>query len=313
MNTSRRSFVKASATLAVAGMGYSTYANLNSSPSYEIKRQLRSKSIKTKEGWQLVEESVELQKSKTALIICDMWDLHHCKNAVDRVGELTPKIDAFTKFLRNNQSLIIHAPSSCMDFYQDHPARIRVGSIPKAANTPKDIGQWCDWMPGDDEKSHYPIDQSDGGCDSDPVEQIKFRNWLIKEGKNPGAPWTHQVPGIYIDGKKDYISDNGIEIWSILEKYSIDNVLLVGVHTNMCVLGRPFGLRQMSKNKKNVHLVRDLTDTMYNPQSHPYVSHFHGTKLIVEHIEKFVCPTTTSNEFLGGESFQFAGAAHHSD
>jgi len=27
-------------------------------------------------------------------------------------------------------------------------------------------------------------------------------------------------------------------------------VVLLGVHTNMCVLGRPFGLRQLAKKKK---------------------------------------------------------------
>ena len=34
-----------------------------------------------------------------------------------------------------------------------------------------------------------------------------------------------------------------------------------GVHTNMCVLGRPFGLRQMARLGKNTALVRDMTDT----------------------------------------------------
>lgn len=37
------------------------------------------------------------------------------------------------------------------------------------------------------------------------------------------------------------------------------------VHTNMCVLGRPFGLRQLSRLGKNVALVRDLTDTSAPP------------------------------------------------
>ena len=82
-------------------------------------------------------------------------------------------------------------------------------------------------------------------------------------------------------------------------------MILLGVHTNMCVLGRPFGLRQMAKNGKNVVLMRDMTDTMYNPERWPYVSHFDGTDLIVEHIEKFVCPTITSVDFLGGEPFRF--------
>jgi hypothetical protein len=34
-------------------------------------------------------------------------------------------------------------------------------------------------------------------------------------------------------------------------------------------------------------LVRDLTDTMYNPARPPYVSHEAGTQLVVEFVEKF--------------------------
>jgi len=37
------------------------------------------------------------------------------------------------------------------------------------------------------------------------------------------------------------------------------------------------------------------------------VSHFKGTELIVEHIEKFVCPTITSDQILGGKPFRFKG------
>jgi hypothetical protein len=51
--------------------------------------------------------------------------------------------------------------------------------------------------------------------------------------------------------------------------------------------------------------MRDMTDTMYDPTKWPYVSQYTGTRLIVEHIEKFVCPTITSVDFLGGEPFQF--------
>jgi hypothetical protein len=63
----------------------------------------------------------------------------------------------------------------------------------------------------------------------------------------------------------------------------------------------------MAKNGKHVVLMRDMTDTMYNPARSPYVNHFQGTDLIVEHIEKFVCPTITSDQFLGGKPFRFKG------
>jgi type 1 glutamine amidotransferase len=73
------------------------------------------------------------------------------------------------------------------------------------------------------------------------------------------------------------------------------------------VLGRPFGLRQLARNGKQVVLMRDMTDTMYDPQRSPFVSHFTGTDLIVEHIEKWVCKTVTSDQLLGGREFRFAG------
>ena len=47
-----------------------------------------------------------------------------------------------------------------------------------------------------------------------------------------------------------------------------------------------------------VALVRDLTDTMYNPARPPYVSHDEGTRLVVEYIEKFWCPTIMSSDLM---------------
>jgi type 1 glutamine amidotransferase len=67
----------------------------------------------------------------------------------------------------------------------------------------------------------------------------------------------------------------------------------------MCVLGRPFGLRQLAKNGLKVVLIRDLTDTMYNPKMPPHVAHDKGTKLVIEHIERHVCGTIHSCDILG--------------
>src|SRR5262249_8624421 len=59
---------------------------------------------------------------KTAVIVCDMWDAHHCLNAVRREEELVPRVNEFLNKARDTGALIIHAPSSCMDAYKDHPA-----------------------------------------------------------------------------------------------------------------------------------------------------------------------------------------------
>jgi hypothetical protein len=83
-------------------------------------------------------------------------------------------------------------------------------------------------------------------------------------------------------------------------------VILMGVHLNMCVLGRPFAIRQLLNQGKNVVLVRDLTDTMYNSRMRPYVSHFAGTDLMLEHVEKYLCPTITSVDFGAAEPFHLS-------
>lgn len=239
----------------------------------------------------------------TAIIVCDMWDTHHAYNAVQRVNEIAPRMNSVLEKARSMGVTIIHAPSSCMDAYKDHPARKNAKDAPAAKSLPKDIGVWCHRIPSE-EKGKYPIDQSDGGDDSDPIEQAKHQQALIKMGRKPGSPWLSQVATLKIHDI-DYISDSGVEIWNVLENRKIDNVIIMGVHTNMCVLGRPFGLRQMAKNGKHVVLMRDMTDTMYNPMMSPYVNHYKGTELIIEHIEKFVCPTITSDQLIGGTAFRF--------
>ena len=82
----------------------------------------------------IVNETPQIQKEswdykKTAVIVCDMWDAHHCLNAVRRVNEMTQRMNQLLIKMRNNGSIIIHAPSSCMDHYRKHPARLRALSV----------------------------------------------------------------------------------------------------------------------------------------------------------------------------------------
>jgi hypothetical protein len=175
-------------------------------------------------------------------------------------------------------------------YYEDYPEQKKMKELKKAVNLPKGINKWNHGIESEN-KDNWPIDQSDGGCDCDPQCQ-------------QASPWRQQIETIQIL-PEDAISDSGEEIWNLFEKNNIKNVALVGVHTNMCVMGRPFGLRNMKKFGKNVVLVRDLTDTMYNSRKPPFVNHFKGTELIIEYIEKYVCPTITSSDLTGKAAFTF--------
>ncbi len=241
----------------------------------------------------VAEKMLTWEPAKTAVIICDMWDRHTCPNAEARVGEMAPRANELAKAARARGMLIIHCPSGTMDFYKDHPARKTAQAAPKAE--PKvPLERWC--KIDLNAEAPLPIDDSDGGCDCE-------RTW------KPGDkyPWTRQHAAIEI-AEQDAITDSA-EAYNLMEQRGIENVIVLGVHLNMCVLGRPFAIRQMVKQGKNVALVRDLTDTMYNPAMPPQVSHFEGTRLMVEHVEKYWCPTIASTALLGGEAFRFRGDA----
>ncbi len=248
--------------------------------------------VETPEGsgqFQCLYKTLHWDPQQTAIIVCDMWDQHWCKGAAARVAEMAPRMNDFISEARRRGVLIVHAPSECMQAYEGQPARQRAQKAADA-HLPDFLKQQC---AGLDAEKHvkWPIDQSDGGCDcATPCPK--------------GRPWRKQIDAIKISDE-DAISDSGVEIGNLFAERGIKNIMLVGVHENMCVIGRSFGLRNMVRLGKNVVLVRDMTDAMYNSRMPPRVSHVRGTELVCEHIEKYVCPTITSSDLLGGPAFRF--------
>ncbi len=246
-------------------------------------------------GFVLKQKKVAWDPTKTALIICDMWDDHWCKSAARRVAEMAGPMNAVVKAARAKGVFIIHAPSSVVNFYKDTPQRQRAQAArsarpPVALSTAERWGTtWC-W-PDPAREAQLPIDDSDMGCDCPVKCQIR-------------EAWTRQIATLEIDDA-DAITDSGSETYNLLQARGIENVILMGVHLNMCVLGRPFGIRQMVKVGKNVALVRDLTDTMYDHRMAPKVNHFAGTDLVIEHVEKYWCPSFTSSDLTGRAPFRF--------
>ena len=209
----------------------------------------------------------------TAVIVCDMWDDHWCKAAAGRCDALAKKAAPVVESLRTAGATIIHCPSDTMDFYKDSKARQRAKDV-KKAEPPK----------GKDLSSPpLPIDDSDGGCDDDPP--AKF-----------GKAWTRQHKAIAVDEEKDFVTDSGAEVYNILQARGLKAVLVLRVHTNMCVLNRTFAIKQLRRWEVDCLLVRDLTDSMYNPKKSPFVSHDEGTQLVIGYIERHWCPSVTSEQ-----------------
>lgn len=215
-----------------------------------------------------------VQAHKLAILLCDVWDNHWSRGAVEREEVMLPRMNQLVASARAQGVQIIHAPSDTMDFYATAPARQRIQTLPLVEPPP----------PLDHPNPPLPVDASDQGSDTGETQTHKA--------------WHSQHPAIEIDQERDVVSDKGQEIYSLLHHQGIEQVLIMGVHTNMCVLNRSFAIKQMVKWGVNIALIRDLTDTMYNPAMPPYVSHDEGTRLVIEYIEKFWCPSITSADLL---------------
>jgi len=222
--------------------------------------------------WEEVRLDAALPIPQTAILICDMWDRHWCSGATRRVGALALRIAPVIDQARARGIQIIHAPSETMEFYQDFPQRQRILHVAKI-EPPTPLGL---------EDPPLPIDDSGGGCDT---------------GDSFYKAWTREIAALPI-GPADVISDDGPQIYSFLRERGIRNLLVMGVHVNMCVLNRSFAIKKMTNWGIRCVLVRDLTDSMYNPKDRPYVSHDRGTELVVEHIERYWCPSTLSADLM---------------
>jgi len=140
-------------------------------------------------------------------------------------------LNEMVKAARARGVFIIHAPSTCTAFYKDTPQRKLALAAP-FAKTPVPLATaerwgtaWC-W-PDPKHEHVLPIDDSDMGC------SCVGEKCTIREA------WTRQIATIELaDG--DALTDNGQETWNLLAARGIENVILCGVHLNMCVLGRPF-------------------------------------------------------------------------
>lgn len=277
-----RSLAFAAALLPIASGGVRGGEDL----TFEFRRQ--SETAPGSGSYQSLVQPGTWAASRTALVVCDMWDDHYCRNAARRVAEMAPRMNEVLRAARARGALIIHCPSGCMDRYEGTPQRELAKQAPPV-ETAVPLESWCHLDEGREPPLPVKIEQP---CDDtgELREQVRF--------------YSRQIETLEI-AEGDAVTDS-VEAYYLMRQRGIENVILLGVHTNMCVLGRPFGIRQLVRQGMNVALMRDMTDSMYNPAEEPFVSHFEGNDLVIAHIERHWCPTVTSADLLGdGVVFRF--------
>jgi len=229
--------------------------------------------------------------SKTALIICDMWNDHWCKGAASRVTEMAARMNGLLNYMRDKGCVIVHCPSDTMDYYKDYPQRKRMLKL--AENIVLRVNEHNRNMIENLPPLYVDMNRIECDCgDGDhKCEQRKA--------------WTKQIDALEIKDS-DLIGDNE-EVLRAFLALNIEKVLIMGVHTNLCVLHRRFAIKNLITHGFNTALIRDMTDCMAPSDEPPYINHFDALSVVISYIERHLCPTVTSGDLMGdGKVFSFA-------
>ena len=99
-----------------------------------LRLNLRSQRLAQDEGghaiWEVQTSTQEWVADQTALLLCDVWNGHWCRGAVERLDAMIERMEVVVRTVRAAGGLIVHAPSNTMDFYADAPARQRALAAP---------------------------------------------------------------------------------------------------------------------------------------------------------------------------------------
>ena len=107
--------------------------------------------------------------------------------------------------------------------------------------------------------------------------------------------WDGMHPDLRI-AADDLMPDTLEEVYSICRERGLTHLIYFGVHTQVCLLGKPMGLRNLKAAGLKCILARDLTDAHpgYNPAKG--LTPDKHTAEVVEHFERYLAPTVDMTE-----------------
>lgn len=212
---------------------------------------------------------------KMAVVIVDPWNFHWCMTATERVSAMVPRWKKALEGARQLGMPIIWAPSDVVGSYAGYPQRERV------------LGLELLPVPSIREMPSTNFTAPMNNCMCGPG---------IKCKGNYG--WDAMSPEFNI-ADDDFIASSTDEVYTLLKRKDISHVVYMGLHTNICLYGKPGALKYMVQAGFTCMLARDINDaiTIYDP-----VAGFtpdKGTQQTDEDLERAGVPTINFAEELG--------------
>jgi hypothetical protein len=217
-------------------------------------------------------EQEKIAPARVGVVVVDMWNYHWCKTATMRVAALVPRMHKALDAARELGMTVMLCPSDVVDNYAGWPQREVIFGLPRHA-VPALAHIEC------------PPPPNGGGC------ACGRDRCTVNYG------WDAMHPDLHI-ARDDLMPDTLQDVYSICKERGLTHLIYMGVHTQVCLLGKPMGLRNLKAAGLRCILARDLTDAHpgYDPAS-GFTPDRH-TAEVVEHFEKHLAPTINMAEEL---------------
>lgn len=207
---------------------------------------------------------------RVGIVVVDVWNYHWCKTATMRVDALVPRINGALDAARSLGMTVMLCPSDVVEAYVGWPQRETILAMPKHALPPLS-------------KIECPSPPDGGGCACG------------RERCVGNYGWDAMHPALRIAGG-DLMPDTLEEVWTLCKDRNLTHLIYVGVHTQVCLLGKPMGLRNLKAAGMQCILARDVTDAHpgYDPEKN-FTPDGH-TADVVLHFERHLAPTIHLSE-----------------
>jgi len=218
----------------------------------------------------LAKEKVD--PARVGVIAVDVWNFHWCKTATMRVDAIVPRMNKALDAARALGMTVMLCPSDVVDNYVGYPQREAIFALPKVP------------VPVVMEVTCPPVPDA-GGC------ACGRERCAVNYG------WDGMHPALRI-GDADLMPDTQADVYAICKQRGLTHLIYVGFHTQVCLLGKPMGLRAMKSAGLQCVLARDMTDAHpgYDP-SRNFTPDL-NTEQVVEHFEKHLSPTISFQDEL---------------
>ena len=202
--------------------------------------KLQTRDAKTDQIFTIIED---VEASHVGIVIVDPWNYHWCMTACERVSAMVPRWNHALEAARRSGMPVIWVPSDVIGAYSGYPQRERA------------LGTELLKVPIVNEMPQAIFTAPVGKC-------------MCGPGISCIVNYGHDAmnPGLIL-GDNDFIAGTTDEVFSILKKKGITHVIYMGLHTNMCLYGKPGALKYLWQTGLKCMVAGDINDafTTYDP------------------------------------------------